>query len=98
MIRVIATLTIDPSALEDVVNAAFPCIDATRKEPGCIGYDLHASLTDPAKLVMVEAWETREDLERHFGTDHLKTWREASAAHIRSRKVEIIHPDHVEQL
>ncbi|MCX7324038.1 MAG: putative quinol monooxygenase [Hyphomicrobiales bacterium] len=98
MIYLIATLRIKPGSLAAVTAAVTPCLEATRKEAGCISYDLHADVTDPEALVFVERWETREALTAHFGTPHLQAWREAGGPHIVSRKIEIIHPDRVETL
>lgn len=96
MIYVIATLAIRPGSLEALRAAAADCIAATRKEKGCISYDLHASLTDPEKLVFVERWESREDLTAHSKQRHLAAWREASAPNLISRTIEVVHVDKVE--
>ena len=96
MIYVVATLAIKPGTQEALREAAVACIAATRKEKGCISYDLHASLTDPERLVFVERWETREDLTSHSKQPHLAAWREASAPHLVSRTVEVVHVDKAE--
>lgn len=98
MIYVVATMNIRPGTKEKVLEAAKPCIEGTRKEAGCISYDLNASLTDPNVLVFVERWETREHLGAHFNAPHLQAWRKASAEFVVSRTVEIITPSGVEKL
>src|SRR5215470_14260771 len=57
VIYVVATLTIKPETRAEFIAAATACIKETRKEPGNIAYDLHESVTDPAKMVFVEQWE-----------------------------------------
>ncbi len=42
----------------------------SRGEKGCINYDLHQSIDDPALFLFYENWESREDLERHLETAH----------------------------
>lgn len=96
MIYVVARLTIKPGSLEAVSAAAQNCIETTRKEAGCISYDLHASVSEPETLVFVERWETREHLTAHSRQPHLKVWREASEPFTVSRTIEIIHPERVE--
>lgn len=96
MIYVIATLVIKPDALAALREAAMPCIEATREEPGCISYDLNASISNSRRVVFVERWKSREDLESHLKTPHLQAWREASAPLIESRSIEIIHPEKIE--
>jgi len=96
MIYVVAKLTIKPGSLEAVTAAAKPCIEATRKEKGCISYDLHASISEPETLVFVERWERREDLTAHSRQPHLQAWREASGPNTVSRVIEVVHPERVE--
>ena len=96
MIYVVATLTIKPGSLEALRAPAAACIAETVKEKGCIAYELFESLSDPQKLIFVEKWETREDLTAHSKQPHLAVWRDASAPHLVSRVIEIVHPDKVE--
>jgi len=96
LIYVIATLTTKPGAAPRLLDAARTCIAATRAEAGCLGYDLHASISDPDVLVFVEKWETREALTAHSKQPHLAAWREAGAPHLVSRRIEIVHPEQVE--
>ncbi len=96
MIYVVATLTTTPGGAEALRAPAAACIAETRKEKGCISYELFQSLGDPDTLVFVERWETRDDLTAHSKQPHLKVWREASGPHLVSRKIEIVHAEKVE--
>ena len=51
----------------------------TLKEKGCIAYEGHTSIHDPNTYVVVERWETRDDLNAHGRAPHMKVWREFSA-------------------
>jgi quinol monooxygenase YgiN len=97
VIYVVATLTIKPETRAELIAAAQTCIGITRKEKGCILYDLHESTTDPARFVFVEQWETMEDLMAHGGNEHMKPWRkvvkECASAPTR---IEIITPEKVD--
>ncbi len=46
----------------------------TRREKGCINFDMHQSPNDPALFLFHENWESEEDLKRHFETPHIKRW------------------------
>jgi len=96
MIYVVATLTLKPGSRPQLLEPARACIAETRKEKGCISYDLLGSITDDDTMVFVERWETREDLTAHSKQPHLAVWRDASAPHLVSRTIEVIHPDKVE--
>ncbi len=96
MIYVIADLTVKEGARDRVLEAARPCVEATRKEKGCLSYDLHVSITDPDRMVFVERWETREDLTAHSKQPHLARWRAESDPHLVGKRIEIVHPERVE--
>lgn len=98
MLFVIATLTIEPGSLDAVITAVKPCLEATRREQGCISYDLHVAVDDDTKLVFVERWENRKALEAHFETPHLQKWREEGGKYFTGRKIEIIEDGKVEVL
>lgn len=98
MIYVIATFNIKPGSQNDLATAAIDCIDSTRKEPGCIRYDLNVNVHNSHQITFVEEWKSREDLELHFKRPHMDVWREASAPFMLEGKVEIIHPERVETL
>lgn len=98
MIYVLATFRIKPGSLDTLREAVMPMIEATRNEPGCISYDLNKSVSNSERVVMVERWKSREDLEKHFTAPHMKVWRAASDPHVVEREVEIIHPERIETL
>ena len=98
MIYVVAHLKVKPGTREKTIAAAKPCIAETRKEKGCLSYELFASATDPEGLVFVETWSERSDLDAHGRAPHMKVWRAAGAEFIVSRKIEVIHPERIETL
>lgn len=95
MLYIIATLKVKPGKAAAAMAAAKPCIEGTRKEPGCLSYDLHQSVTDPETLVFVERWKSRADIDAHMQMPHFKAWREQGPELIADRKVEIITPAEV---
>jgi quinol monooxygenase YgiN len=96
MIYVIASLRVKPGTREACIAAAQPAIAETRKEEGCLLYDMHASTTDADLLVFVEKWTDRAALSRHARTPHIAAWREASGPHTLERRIEVIAPENVE--
>lgn len=97
MIYVVATLTIKPEMRAELIQAAKACIAETRKEAGNIAYDLHESVTDPAKLVFVEQWDNAEALVPHRTAAHMKAFgRVAVNCLAAPPKIEVITPANVE--
>lgn len=79
MIYVIATTRVKPEGRDAYLAGATDCVAATRQEQGCISYENHASIHDPNLFVVVERWASREDLNAHGRSPHMKTWRALSA-------------------
>ncbi len=79
MIYVVATTKVKPESREAYIAGAKECIAATQEEKGCLSYDSHTSINDPDTFVVVERWETRDDLNAHGRSPHMKTWRALSA-------------------
>ena len=96
MLYVIATLRVRPDKLKTCLAAARHVIAETRKEEGCIFYDMHQSVTDPDQVVFVERWDSIDALANHFKAPHMAAWRNAGVECFLNSKVEIIAPEHVE--
>ena len=93
MIYVIATLTVKPEKRAEFIESAKACIAGTVKEQGCIAYDLHESVTNPAKVVFVEQWENAEALEPHRKSDHMRAFgRVVVNCLVGPPKIEVITP------
>lgn len=97
MIYVIAELRLKPGTAGKAIAAARASVAETVKENGCISYDMHQSVTDPARLVLVERWDSREALARHMETPHFKVWRAAGPEFVAERKVEIVTPEKIDR-
>src|SRR5260370_28130679 len=76
MISVTATTPMKPENKDDFIKGHKACTAETLKEKGCISYDGHVSVNDPNRYVVVERWETRDDLNAHGKAPHMKVWRE----------------------
>ena len=99
MIYVVATTEVKPEHRDAYIKGAKDCVAATQKEAGCIYYDSHVSVNNPNLFVVVERWETREDLNAHGKAPHIKMWREySSQMKTAPTVIEIISDGKVEKL
>jgi quinol monooxygenase YgiN len=78
-VTVIAEMTAHAGKEEELKRHLLLLVEHTRKEEGCIQYDLHVSHSDPRKFVFVENWTTAEALDRHSKSAHMLAFRDASA-------------------
>lgn len=76
MILVIATISLNPGKRDAFIQAAQPCIAATRNEEGCLHYQLLSSTDDGDTVVFYERWTSREALDKHQASPHIKAFRE----------------------
>jgi len=97
VIYVIVELRLKPGTAEKAIAAARASVAETVKEQGCISYDMHQSVTDPSRLMLVERWESAEALARHMETPHFKAWRAAAPDFVAERKAEIVTPEKIER-
>jgi quinol monooxygenase YgiN len=61
-------------------------IGPTRKEEGCLVYELYRSAEAPAAFLLHEVWACREDHTRHTGTPHFLRWNARKDALLASRE------------
>ncbi|MGW0841703.1 putative quinol monooxygenase [Streptomyces sp. NPDC002787] len=49
------------------------------EEPGCLDYAMTADPTDERRIRVYERWASRQALDEHFATPHIKDFRTAAA-------------------
>ncbi len=76
-----------PKHREQVREAMISLLKPTRKEKGCIKYDLHESLDDPNIFLFYEIWANEECLTNHINSNHIKEYREKIACMIEDRTI-----------
>jgi quinol monooxygenase YgiN len=59
----------EETKLEGVLSAL---IEPTRREPGCLFYELYRRTGDPTDFVFVEEWESDAALDAHMETPHVR--------------------------
>lgn len=73
-ITIVAKFQARPEKESDLRTALIALIERTRKEIGCLNYDLHQSQDDPAIFLFHENWATQEDFERHLSASHIQAF------------------------
>jgi len=73
---------------EDELEALFrSVIPTTLKEEGCISYQLNRDLDQPRRFVWTEEWESRDLLEKHAASPHIKAILDKIPALVESAEV-----------
>ena len=50
-------------------------IEPSRSDEGCISYELHQAINDPALFIFYEIWQSKEYLDKHSTTSHVQHCR-----------------------
>ncbi len=59
----------------------------TRREDGCLAYDLHGSTEAPGSFLLHEVWASREHHQLHTKTPHFLLWDARKDALLGAREV-----------
>lgn len=71
-LTIIGRLRAKPGKETELRNALLQVLKESRKETGCINYDLHISKSDSALFVLYENWTSQLALDEHFQMPHSK--------------------------
>ena len=66
-----------PGSRAKIVELSRPAVEATRKEKGCVRYELFLSAEDDVTLQFVEEWTDADSLRAHLKSAHLAAFKEA---------------------
>mmetsp|Transcript_74616 Transcript_74616/g.118769 ORF Transcript_74616/g.118769 Transcript_74616/m.118769 type:complete len:110 (+) Transcript_74616:99-428(+) len=75
-IHVVVTWEVKEDKIDAFLAAVKPMVMATNKEKGCLRYNLHQDKKNQCKFVMVEEWDSQENLSEHLKSAHVKAFGE----------------------
>ena len=75
LLTVVAEIVAIPGKEDEVRHHLLAMVEATRKEEGCVQYDLHVSHEEPNRFIFYENWTSAEALDRHSKSDHIQAFR-----------------------
>jgi len=68
---VVGSFKAEPGKEAEALEAFKDLVAPTHAEPGCVLYALHQGVDDPSRLVFIERWASREELNAHLGAPHV---------------------------
>lgn len=83
-LTILARIEAKTDKIELVKSALLKLIEPTRKENGCLQYDLHQDNESPEIFVFYENWQSRELWQAHMNNDHLKVYMEETDGAVES--------------
>jgi quinol monooxygenase YgiN len=76
-ITVVAKIVAKKDCVEAVKAELLKLIPPTRRESGCIEYNLHQDNQDPSIFLFYETWESAAYIENHISTNHYNEYVKA---------------------
>lgn len=71
-IRVVARAVARPECREALRSALEAVLAPTRREPGCLRYELCQSTTEVDEFAVLEEWRSEADIAAHMATPHVQ--------------------------
>jgi len=99
MIRVVAVITAHPGRREELLAAFRANVPNVHAEKGCVEYAGHvdAASVGPFQtkygddsFVVLETWESPEDLRAHIAAPHMKSYGEKTKDLIAKRTIHVL--------
>lgn len=72
MINVIAVVEVKENCIDEFLNAAKILVNNSKKEIGCIAYNLVKSENKKLEYMFIEIWNSEQDLQNHNQSQHFK--------------------------
>jgi len=69
---ILAKVFINPEKVEEFITAAQVIIENTRKEPGCISYQLYQDPIRKTDFIFVESYKDQAAIDAHFAAPYFK--------------------------
>ena len=71
-IRVIAQVVAQTDKIPEVHTILQDIVAPTRRETGCLSYQLLRHRSNPAVFLFIEEWTDEQAIDAHFGTPHIR--------------------------
>lgn len=75
-LTVVARITAQPGKEGQTREALQAFVPTTLREEGCLNYDLHQSIEQPAEFLLYENWTDYDLWQQHMHNNHLKAFME----------------------
>ena len=78
----LVTVRVRADGLATVRDELRKVVRATRKEDGCLIYEVHEATADPGRIVFYERWSSPAHLARHQAQDFMTSFTEAGLPYL----------------
>ena len=88
-LTVVAILQAKSDQIDALRQELLALLPITRQEDGCLGYDLHQDIEQPARFIFYEQWRSKTHLDTHLNRPHIQAFV-AKTPHLLAEPLQII--------
>lgn len=71
-VRVVARIIAQPDKVEELASILLDLVGQTRKEEGCVSYQLLQNKIDPGDFTFIEEWTSDSAIDAHLTMPHVQ--------------------------
>ena len=86
-LTIVAKFRAKTGAAELLFSHLIQLVEPSRRDEGCINYDLHRSTEDENLFLFYENWNSKELWGKHMQTEHLRSFKERAKNLIESNEL-----------
>jgi len=86
-LTVVAKIKAKTGNAEKLLQELIQLVEPSRRDAGCVNYDLHHSTEDPNLFLFYENWDSKQLWEQHMETEHLQVFKERARDLIESNEL-----------
>ena len=77
-LTIVAKILAKEEKLEAVKSELLKLVVLTKKEDGCLTYDLHQDNTNANLFLVYEKWESNSHLQTHINSEHFLAFKQST--------------------
>lgn len=89
-LKIVATIIVKADCKDELIDAFHTIVDETRKEVGCVSYDLHQNVENPLKYTILEVWKSQQAIDAHNDSVHFKAFVAAIEGKVDGLTVDVL--------
>jgi len=90
ILNIVAIFSIKPEFNTEFQAEFKKIVEESRKEQGCVRYDLNQDKKDPYTYVFIEAWQSQQAIDKHNIEPHYKNFAQFSEGKVVKKIVHVM--------
>jgi len=90
MLNIIAIFVIKPEFNTEFQAEFKKIVEGSRREQGCVRYDLNQDVKDPYTYVFIETWQSQQAIDKHNTELHYKNFAKFAEGKVAKKIVQIM--------